>query len=224
MEGAEPQPRTGPITVVIADDHPVVRRGLQALLDSIEGVSVVAEASDGAAAVREVQIASVDVALMDIQMPVMDGLEAARRIREVSPRTAVLVLTMYDDDATVFTAMQAGARGYLLKGAEQEEIERALHAVVAGEAIFGPGVATRMLNYFAQDPPAADLAFPELTDRERQILDRLAAGLPTSGIAQALHLSPKTVSNHLTSIFVKLQVASRGEAIVVARREGLGGP
>jgi DNA-binding NarL/FixJ family response regulator len=184
---------------------------------------VVGEAADGAAAVREVQLTGAEVVLMDIRMPVMDGIEATRRIREGSPNTAVLVLTMYDDDETVFTAMRAGARGYLLKGAEQDEIERALFAVCAGEAIFGPGVAGRLLTYFASAPDTESVAFPELTEREGRILALLADGLSTAAIADSLHLSPKTVSNHLTNIFGKLQVASRAEAIVVARRRGLGG-
>ena len=145
MEGTEP---AATIRVVLVDDHPVVRRGLRALLDSLVDIEVVGEAADGAAAVREVQLTDPDVVLMDVQMPGMDGIEATRRIRVACPDVAVLILTMYDDDATVFTAMQAGARGYLLKGAEQEEIARALRAVVAGEAIFGPGVAARVLGFF----------------------------------------------------------------------------
>jgi DNA-binding NarL/FixJ family response regulator len=212
------------VRVVVVDDHPVVRRGLSALLSSLDDVEVVGEAPDGESAVREVQLAHPDVVLMDVQMPGIDGIEATRRIRATSPDVAVLVLTMFDDDATVFTAMQAGARGYLLKGAEQDEISRALHAVVAGEAIFGPGVAARVLGFFGEARPAApDPVFPELTDRERQILDQLANGRRTSAIANDLHLSSKTVSNHLTAIFAKLQVASRAEAIVVARNRGLGG-
>ncbi len=215
-----------PIRVVIVDDHPVVRRGLRALLETLENVDVVGEATDGSLAVREVQITRPDVALMDVQMPVMDGIEATRRIRESCPEVAVLILTMLDDDATVFTAMQAGARGYLLKGADQDEIARGLRAVVAGEVIFGPGVAAQVLRFFSAPPPTSGvggLSFPELTERELSILDQLAAGHRTSVIAATLHLSPKTVSNHLTSIFAKLQVASRAEAIVVARERGLGG-
>lgn len=211
------------IRVVLVDDHPVVRRGLRALLDSLADVDVVGEAADGEAAVREVQISGPDVVLMDVQMPGMDGIAATRLIRVACPDTAVLILTMFDDDTTVFTAMQAGARGYLLKGAEQEEIARALRAVVAGEAIFGPGVAARVLGLFGDAPSSAsEPVFPELTDRERQILDQLAAGRRTAAIAEGLHLSPKTVSNHLTTIFAKLQVASRAEAIVLARQRGLG--
>lgn len=215
------------IRVVVVDDHPVVRRGLRSLLETLPGIEVVGEAADGQAAVREVQLSRPDVVLMDVQMPGMDGLQATRQIAVSCPDAAVLVLTMFDDDATVFTAMQAGARGYLLKGADQDEIARALEAVVAGEVIFGPGVAARVLSYFAaaasSDPEAPAATFPELSDREVRILDLLASGQRTATIAQQMYLSPKTVSNNLTAIFAKLQVASRAEAIVVARERGLGG-
>jgi len=218
------------LRIVLADDHPVVRAGLRALIGTLDGLEVVGEATDGEAAVREVQLTKPDVVLMDVRMPVVDGVEATRRIRAVAPGTAVLMLTMYDDDATVFTAMQAGARGYLLKGADQDEILAAIRSVVAGQAIFGPGVAARMLSFFsaptsvlgASAEPQSPVPFPELTDREREILDLLAAGRRTAAIAQELFLSPKTVSNHLTSIFAKLEVADRAAAIVRAREGGLG--
>ena len=211
------------IRVVLADDHPVVRGGLRALLESLPSYDVVGEAVDGEAAVREVQLTHPDVVLMDVQMPGVDGLEATRRIRAAVPEVAVLVLTMFDDDDTVFAAMKAGAQGYLLKGAEQAEIDRAIRAVVAGEAIFGPGVAARVLQHFA-DPPRApeDVPFPQLTDREREVLDLVAAGRRNAAIAEELFLSPKTVANHISSIFAKLAVADRSAAIVRARDEGLG--
>ena len=212
-----------PIRIVVADDHPVVRGGLVAMLRTIPGLDVAGEASDGDAATLAVLEHRPDVILMDVRMPGKDGIEATRKIRELAPDCRVLMLTMFDDDATVFTAMQAGAQGYLLKDAEQDDIVRAVRGVVAGEAIFGPGVAARVLAYFS-DPPrvAAEYSFPELTDRERLVLDLLAQGRRNADIAAQLFLSRKTVSNHLTVIFAKLQVAGRGEAIVRAREGGLG--
>ena len=219
MTGAE-------LAILVVDDHPVVRNGLAALLRTIAGFRVVGEAADGETAVRAVAEHRPDIVLMDIRLPGIDGIEATRRIRESATDTRVLVLTMYDDDATVFTAMQAGASGYLLKDAEQDDIVRAVHSVAAGEVIFGPGVAARVLGYFAAPPiapaEATGYPFPELTEREREILDLLADGKRTTAIAQQLFLSPKTVSNQLTSIFAKLQVAGRAEAIVRAREGGLG--
>lgn len=210
------------VRIVLADDHPVVRGGLRALIDTLDGLELVGEAPDGEAAVREAQLLRPDVVLMDVRMPGIGGVEATRRIRAAAPATAVLMLTMYDDDATVLTAMRAGARGYLLKGAEQSEIVGAIHAVVAGQVIFGPGIAGLVLDYFAA--PAAPVAapFPELTVREREILNLLASGRRTAAIAERLFLSPKTVSNHLTNVFTKLEVADRTEAILRAREGGLG--
>jgi DNA-binding NarL/FixJ family response regulator len=211
------------IRVLLADDHPVVRRGLAALLGTLPDFEVVGEAVDGEEAIREAQLTRPDVVLMDVRMPGIDGVAATRRLRETVPDAAVLVLTMYDDDATVFTAMQAGARGYLLKGAEQDEIADAIRAVVRGQAIFGPGIASRLLDHFANPPAPAEDPFPELTPREREILELLAEGRRTADIAGALHLSPKTVSNNLTTIFAKLEVADRTAAVIRARERGLGG-
>ena len=199
--------------------------GSVALLSTVEGFTVVGEAADGESAVRETQLTRPDVVLMDVRMPGLDGVEATRRIRSAVPATAVLMLTMYDDDATVFTAMQAGARGYLLKGAEQDDITDAIRAVARGQAIFGPGIATpgpRLLRDPARAASTAEEPFPELTAREREILELLAEGKRTAAIASALFLSPKTVSNNLTSIFAKLEVADRAEAIIRAREHGLG--
>ena len=210
------------LRILLADDHPVVRAGLRALIDTIEDLEVVGEAADGEQALRETLLLRPDVVLMDVRMEGVDGVEGTRRIRAAVPDTAVLMLTMYDDDATVFTAMQAGARGYLLKGAAQDEIVNAVRAVAAGQAIFGPAVAARMLGYFTSPPVPQQSPFPTLTAREREILDLLAGGRRTAAIAEQLFLSPKTVSNHLTNIFVKLEVADRAAAIIRARGGGLG--
>jgi DNA-binding NarL/FixJ family response regulator len=209
------------VRVVLADDHPVVRDGLRALLTSLPGVEVVGEAATGRDAVREAVLHHPDVLVMDLQMPDLNGIDATREVGRAAPDVGVLVLTMYDDDDSVFAAMRAGARGYLLKGADQDEIVRAIHAVAGGQAIFGPGVAVRVLGYFST-PPRVDAPFPELTDREREVLDLIAGGLTNTAIARRLGLAGKTVGNHISNIFAKLQVAGRAEAIVRARREGLG--
>ncbi|HWD80202.1 MAG TPA: response regulator transcription factor [Kribbella sp.] len=210
------------IRVVLADDHPVVRAGLAALLSSLPGIEVVGVAATGREAVREVVTTRPDVAVLDLQMPDLDGFAATRELARSAPEVAVLVLTMFEDDDSVFAAMRAGARGYLVKGAEQEEIARAIRAVAAGEAIFGPGVARRVLTFFAAPPPTDP--FPELTAREREILDHLAAGLSNQAIAARLDLAPKTVANNVSTIFTKLGTADRSTAIVQARNAGLGSP
>ncbi len=213
------------MTVVLADDHPIVRSGLTALLGSVAGFQMLAAVSDGHNAVREAVTRHPDVLVMDIRMPGLDGIEATRLIARDAPDVAVLILTMHEDDDSVFAAMRAGARGYLLKGAEQDEIVRAIRAVAAGEAIFGPGIARRVLGYFAEPATARSAVsepFPELTAREREVLDLIAAGHPNSEISRRLGISPKTVANHSSNIFAKLQIATRAEAIVRARDAGLG--
>ncbi|MEU4192532.1 response regulator transcription factor [Kribbella sp. NPDC026611] len=209
------------IRVVLADDHPVVRAGLAALLTSIPGLEVVGVASTGREAVREVVTTRPDVAVLDLQMPDLDGFAATRELARSAPDTAVLVLTMFEDDDSVFAAMRAGARGYLVKGAEQDEIARAIRAVAAGEAIFGPGVARRVLGFFSAPPPAAE-PFPDLTTREREILNLIAAGLSNPAIADRLALASKTVANNVSAIFTKLGIADRAAAIIQARNAGLG--
>jgi DNA-binding NarL/FixJ family response regulator len=211
-----------PIRVALADDHPVVRDGLSALLGSIEGIDVVATAATGRDAVRAAVTLRPDVLVLDIQMPDLDGVSAAREITRDVPAVAVLMLTMFDDDESVFAAMRAGARGYVLKGATQEEIVRAIHAVAAGEAIFGPGIAGRVLGRLSGRAVATD-PFPQLTPRERQVLELPAAGLPTTVIGGKLGLASKTINNHASAIFAKLQVADRTEAVLRARDAGFGG-
>lgn len=209
-----------PIRVLLADDHPVVRGGLSALFDTIDGIVVVAEAEDGETAIRETALHRPDVVVMDLRMPGIDGVAATRRISTDFPETAVLMLTMFDEDALIAAALSAGARGYLLKGADQAEIERAIRAVGSGDAIFSRGVAERVLRRVTPDAPARPL--PQLTARERDVTDLLAAGLSNAAIADRLTLATKTVGNHVSAIFLKLRVATRAEAIVLARQAGLG--
>jgi DNA-binding NarL/FixJ family response regulator len=206
--------------VLICDDHPVVRQGLVALLQSLDGFEVVGVATNGVEAVKEAVLQRPDVVLMDLQMPGGDGFTALRELARVAPDVAVCVLTMFDDDDSLFAAMRAGARGYLLKGAEQEEIERAVRGLAAGEVVFGQGVAARVLGQLTA--PVAGVPFPELTPRERGILDLLAAGVAGATIAQQLQLSPKTVSNNISNILTKLQVSDRSQAVVAAREAGMG--
>jgi DNA-binding NarL/FixJ family response regulator len=211
---------TDTVRVVIADDHPVVRDGLSALLASVPSVTVAGVAANGREAVRAAVTLRPDVLIMDIQMPELSGVAAAAEIARAAPGVAVLMLTMFDDDDSVFAAMRAGARGYVLKGAQQDEIVRAIHAVAAGEAIFGPGIARRVLGLVSAPAPSAP--FPALTGREREVLDLIAAGVRNPEIARRMSIAPKTVANHVAAIFAKLQVADRSQAIVVARDAGLG--
>jgi DNA-binding NarL/FixJ family response regulator len=210
------------IRLLIADDHPVFRFGLRALLESQPDMEVLGEAETGKQAVEMVISLKPDVVLMDINMPGLNGVDATQQIMKDASGVAVLIITMFDDD-TVFTAMQAGARGYLLKGAKGDETLRAIRAVANGEVIFSPGVAEQMMAYFARGiNPTPEAPFPELTPREHEILELLAQGLTNGAIAEKLILSPKTIRNHVSTIFSKLQVATRSEAIIKARDAGLG--
>lgn len=209
------------IRVLMADDHPVFRYGMRAILSSKPDVELVGEAKDGKEAVELALELKPDVILMDLNMPEVDGIEATRRILEVLPDTGILALTMIEEDDSVFAAMRAGARGYLLKGADGEETIRAIRSVAGGEAIFGPAIAARLAGYFAGGNEAAR-PFPELSDREHEILALIARGFTNPAIADRLYLSPKTVRNYVSNIFTKLQVSSRAQAIVRAREAGLG--
>ena len=211
------------LRVLVADDHPVFRHGLKALLGSVPDVEVVAEAASGEEAVELAVSTRPDVVLLDLQLPGISGIEACRRIVAAAPSVRILVLTMLEDDSSVFAAVRAGATGYLVKGADAGDILRALHAVTSGEAIFGPAIARRLIEYLSA--PALSVprhAFPQLTEREVDVLNLLAQGLDNLTVAGRLGLSPKTVRNHASTIFAKLQVADRAQAIVRAREAGLG--
>jgi DNA-binding NarL/FixJ family response regulator len=217
------------IRILIVDDHPVFRFGLRALLNAMPDTEVVGEVTSGQEAIAAAASTLPDVVLMDINMPGINGIEATRQIREVNPDIRILIVTMLEDDS-VFAAMRAGARGYVVKGAEPAEMLRAIRGIAGGEAIFSPGIAERLLHYFANPPSAPRVPslsaavplFPELTEREREVLGLIAQGLTNSAIAERLVLSPKTVRNYVTEIFSKLQVADRAQAIIRARDAGLG--
>jgi len=222
MEHEQPEERQ--LQVLIADDHQIFRDGLKALISRSKELKLVGEATTGEEAVAKAEHLQPDVVLMDIQMPGMGGIEATRRILEVSPHIKVLMVTMYDDDTWVFEAMRAGARGYLLKGATHREVLRAIQAVGSGEAIFSPGIASRMISFFGEKrvrDSAPPQPFPDLTDRERQILGLIAQGCSNAEIAERYDLALKTVRNHVSNVLTKLQVADRAHAIVLAREAGL---
>ncbi len=212
-----------PIRILIADDHTLFRDGLKALFASIEDLDLVGEAADGKTAISSAEELQPDIVLMDIQMPGINGIEATRKIVAASPHIGVIVVSMLEDDDSVFAAMRAGARGYVLKGADQDQMIRTIRSVAAGEALFGAGIAERLMNFFANLSPGTDArAFPELTDREHEVLGLIAKGHSNLEIAKALVISHKTVRNHVSNIFSKLQVADRAHAIIRARDAGMG--
>ena len=214
---------TSPIRVLVADDHRLFRDGLRALLNSAPDLKVVGEAGDGEEVVAQAAVLQPDVILMDLQLPGINGVEATRRILHAQPRVNVLVLTMFEDTDTVLAAMRAGARGYILKDTDEEALLRSVRAVASGEALFGPGVAERLMRYLAEATPSAErAAFPELTDREREVLWLLAQGLSNQEVAGRMGISLKTARNHVSNILARLQVADRTEAVARARAAGLG--
>jgi DNA-binding NarL/FixJ family response regulator len=211
------------IRVLIADDHPLYRDGLRAMLTAAPETELVGEATTGDEAIAQAADLQPDVLLMDLQMPGTNGIEATRRIRRTSPHIAILVVTMFSDDDSVFAALRAGAQGYVLKGADRAELLRAITAVSKGEAIFSPTIAQRLMRHFATlSAERMPTVFPELTDRERVILELIAQGRSNTEIASRLVLSPKTIRNHISNILSKLQVADRAQAIIRAREAGLG--
>ena len=215
-----------PIRLLIADDHRLFREGVKALLATAGDIAIVGEAENGAAAVEDCKRLAPGVVLMDINMPGLNGIQATQQILAHAPQTGIIMLTMLEDDASVFAAMRAGARGYILKGASPDEMLSAIRSVAEGQALFGPAIATRLVNFFQElryTPVAGapQSPFPELTERELEVLHLIAQGYNNQEIAQKLVISRKTVRNHITSIFSKLQVADRAQAIVLARQAGL---
>jgi DNA-binding NarL/FixJ family response regulator len=223
MSQMDESPPPEPLRVLIADDHQLFRDGARALLRSMPDAELVGEATTGEEAVALAATLQPDVLLMDIRMPDLDGIEATRRIVSESPHIHILMVTMLEEDASVFAAMRAGARGYVLKGADHAEMVRAIRAVGSGEALFSPAIASRLMDFFsALRPAAVPQVFPELSDREREILDLMAQGRKNAEIASRLVLSPKTVRNHISNILSKLQVADRTQAVIRAKDAGLG--
>jgi DNA-binding NarL/FixJ family response regulator len=211
-----------PLNILIADDHPLFRKGMTALLETMPGIQVVGEAASGREAVELAASLKPDVVLMDLQMPDGNGLSATREITRAQPDIRILVITLFEDDDSIFAALKAGARGYILKDADEDEMMRAIRSAGEGEAIFSPPVAARLIDFFTENShhePAA--AFPELTDREREILSLIARGDTNAAIAARLFLSIKTVRNHVSNIYSKLQVADRAQAVIRARDAGL---
>jgi DNA-binding NarL/FixJ family response regulator len=209
------------LRVLIADDHPVFRKGLRGVLASVTGIEVVGEAATGDEAIRLVAETQPDVILMDLTMPDVNGIEATERILRASPHVGILVLTMSDDDDSVFAAMRAGARGYLLKGVDQTEVLRAIQAVSSGEAIFSPSIARRLIQYFATLERRVPPVFPELTDREREVVGLVGGGLSNEEIAARLVVSPATAKTHVSRAMVKLGCRDRAQLVVLAYESGL---
>jgi DNA-binding NarL/FixJ family response regulator len=212
------------LRILVAEDHPLFRKGMMALLSSVPEFEVVGEAKTGEEAVVRATHLQPDVVLMDLQMPEVNGIEATRRILQHDPSVRILVVTLFEDDDSVFMALRAGARGYVLKDSDEEEMVLSIRAVGKGEAIFSPAIATRVLAYFSASAQggAPPQAFPTLTEREREILRLIPQGHPNPSIARQLSLSTKTVGNYVSNIFTKLQVADRAQAIIRAREAGLG--
>ncbi len=211
------------LRILIADDHPLFRKGMRTLLESVPDIIVAGEATSGADALAQALATKPDLVLMDLQMPEGGGLEATRRLTAEDPQIHILVVTLFEDDDSVFAALRAGARGYILKDADEEEMMRAIRAIGKGEAIFSPAIAARLMNYFAgtrTGTTGGDI-FPELTDREREILQLIARGESNATIAEQLSISLKTVRNHVSNIYNKLQVADRAQAAIRAREAGL---
>jgi DNA-binding NarL/FixJ family response regulator len=211
------------LRILIADDHPLFRKGMRTLLESLPDMEVVGEAATGDEAVERANALQPDVVLMDLQMPAGGGLTATRQIAKTSPHIRILVVTLFEDDDSIFAALRAGARGYMLKDSDEEEMLRAIRAVGDGEAIFSPAIAIRLRDYFASSRRVIpEEVFPELTEREREILDRIARGETNHQIADQLSIALKTVRNHVSNIFSKLQVADRAQAVIRAREAGMG--
>jgi len=216
-----------PIRVLIADDHALFREGVHAILKSVPDIEIVGEAGTGQEAIKLASDLVPDVILMDIQMPDLNGVEATQHILKVQPDVGIIIITMLEDDDSLFSAMQAGARGYVLKGADKAEMLKSIRAVAEGEALFGPAIAARLLNFFQGNHPRSkdvshSIPFPELTEREREVLACIARGDTNAEIAEGLSISLKTVRNHVSNIFTKLQVVNRAQAAIRARDAGLG--
>jgi DNA-binding NarL/FixJ family response regulator len=216
-----------PIRVLIADDHALFREGVHAILKSVPDIEIVGEAGTGKEAIKLASDLVPDVILMDIQMPDLNGVEATQRILNTQPDVGIIIVTMLEDDDSLFSAMRAGARGYVLKGADKAEMLKSIRAVVEGEALFGPAIAGRLLSFFQGNRPRSkdeshSMSFPELTEREREVLAYIARGDTNAEIAEGLSISLKTVRNHVSNIFTKLQVVNRAQAAIRARDAGLG--